>query len=85
MMHKIAKKFLRRMIRENGFISDGIYEEFPRFWHSNNRHSSTLMDITLLHYLQKQRLIYKDKTDRFLITEKGKRFARTWYQKLFGL
>jgi hypothetical protein len=81
-MKSEAKKFLRRMIATGGFIADGIYEEHPRFWKSNNKHSTTLMDLGLFGYLQRERLIMRDKSGRFLITEKGKRFAKTWWERI---
>ena len=82
-MKKTAKKFLQRMINKNGFIADGVYEDYPRFWHSNNRCSSSLMDLTLYHYLHKNGYIMRDRTGRFLVSDKGKAFATPWYKRIF--
>ena len=83
-MEKMAKKFLQRMINKNGFIADGVYDEFPRYWHSNNKCSSRLMDITLYHFLYNNGYIIRDRTGRFLVSEKGKQFATPWYKRILG-
>ena len=72
------------MIDNNGFIADGVYDEFPRFWYDNNKTSSRLMDISLFHYLYREKFICRDNTDRFFVTEKGRDFALPWYRKIFS-
>ena len=82
-MEQMAKKFLRRMIKSGGFIADGVYDESPRFWESNNKHSTRLMDVSLLNFLRVNRYVFRDSTGRLLISEKGKRFATPWYKRIF--
>lgn len=84
MIEKDAKKFLRRMIQTGGFIADGVYEEHPRFWKSNNSHSYSLVDLGVLGYLKRNGYIQRDRAGRYVVTEAGIKFARPWYQKLFG-
>ena len=84
-VEKDARKLLQRMIRYSGFIADGIYHEHPRFWSSDNRCSSSLIDLGMFGYLQRQRLIQRDRCGRYLVTEKGRRFARPWYIRWFEL
>ena len=83
MIEKDARRFLRRMIKHNGFIADGIYEEHPRFWKSNNSHSTSLMDLGIFGFLKRGGYIKRDNQGRYLITEKGYKFAAPWYKRIF--
>lgn len=82
-MKNMARKFLKRMIENGGYIANGLYEKLPRYWHSNTKVSSRLMDITLFHYMLREQLIYQDRSGRYLITPKGERLARPWWEKIF--
>jgi hypothetical protein len=73
------------MIDSGGFIADGVYEDHPRFWHSNNAHSARLVDLGLLGYLKRQGYIRRDNQGRYLVTESGRRFAQPWYKRWFEL
>jgi hypothetical protein len=84
-MEKDARKLLQRMIKCNGFIADGVLQEPPRFWSSDSRCSSSLIHYGLLIFLQKKRFVEADKCGRYLITERGRRFARPWYKRWFEL
>ena len=79
-----ARIFLRRMIKSNGFIADGVYEEHPRFWHSNNAHSARMMDLGLWAYLKNMGYIKRDVQGRYVVTDKGTQFAKPWYKRMFG-
>lgn len=83
MIEKDARYFLRRMIKHNGFIADGVYDEHPRLWKSNNAHSSTLMDLGVLGFLRREKLVARDNCGRLVVTERGKRFAKPWYMRLW--
>ena len=82
-MKSEAKKFLKRMIDNGGYIANGVYEELPRYWHSDVKTSSRLMDITLFHYMLRERLICQDRTGRYLITTKGEKLVIPWWKKVF--
>jgi hypothetical protein len=81
-MKNDAKKFLNRMLENGGYIANGLYDGNPRFWHSDVKTSSKMMDIVLFHYLRKERLIYQDRTGKYLVSEKGKRFAKPWWKRM---
>jgi hypothetical protein len=84
-MKKEARLFLKNMIKSNGFIADGLYEEHPRFWRSNNQHSARLMDLGLLGYLKREQYIRRDSQGRYVITPKGVKFAQPWWKRWFEL
>jgi hypothetical protein len=84
-MEKEARQFLRRMISDGGFVADGLYESHPRYWRSNNSHSSRMIDLSLLAYLTKNGYLRRDKTGRLLVTHEGKHFAKPWYKRWFEL
>jgi hypothetical protein len=84
-MKKDMKKFLKRMIKDQGFIADGVYSDGPRFWIDNNRVSSRLMDIVLFTELRRNGYIKQDRTGRYLVTKKGVKFVTPWYKKIFDV
>ena len=82
-MKRVAKKFLKRMLNNGGFISQGIYEEKMRFWSSDTKVSCSTIDISLFDYLKKNKFIYRDFTNRYYISSKGRRFIAPWYKKMW--
>ena len=82
-MKRVAKKFLKRMLNNGGFISQGIYEEKMRFWSSDTKVSCSTIDMNLFDYLKKNKFIYRDDTDRYYISWKGRLFIMPWYKKIF--
>jgi hypothetical protein len=86
-MEKLARDFLRKMVRCNGFIADGVttHGMMPKLWHSNSHYSSSLIRYDLFEYMRKNRLIVEEPDGRFLITNHGRKFIRPWYKRWFEL
>jgi hypothetical protein len=84
-MKKEAKKFLRKMIDNGGYIANGIYSESPKFWYSDIKMSSSIINVRLFYYLLNEKLICQDRTGRYLITQKGEQFSQPWYKKILYL
>lgn len=84
-MESYARRFLKRMCKNNGFLAEGLYEcdTSPRFWHSNNKYSARMIDLSLFNYLRKNRLIIQDKSGKYIISNKGRKFIRPWYIRWF--
>ena len=79
-MKRDVKKFLRKMIKEGGFIADDLYGSTPVYWRNNSKISGSHMNMGLLSRLKFDRLIYLDGQGRYQVSEKGKAFARPWYR-----
>ena len=79
------KQFLRRMIKHNGFVASGVYNERPYFWYDNVQLSNSYIDILLFHSLKVNRYISKDAMNRYYPTEEGKDFAKPWYKRIWWL
>jgi hypothetical protein len=82
-MEKEARLFLRRIIKCGGFIATGISGQQPRLWRGNSSYSTSMINIRLLSYLKRERLVAQDNNGRLLITDKGRKFAKPWYLRLF--
>jgi len=82
-----ARNLLRKMVRADGFIADGVttHGMMPKLWHSNAHYSSSLIRYDLFEYMRKNRLIVEDSNGRFLITNRGKKFIRPWWRRWFEL
>ena len=84
MIHDL-KKFLKRMIKHQGYIAQGMYNEGHRFWTSSTQMSGSLVDVALFHVLRREGYIRKDVTGRYWPTDKGRKFATPWYKKIFDV
>jgi hypothetical protein len=75
------------MIKTNGFIADGLYSDdvAPRFWRSNNQYSARMIDLAIFTYLRREGLLVKDRAGRYLVSDKGRKFAKPWWQRWFAL
>jgi hypothetical protein len=77
------KKFLRRMIKNNGFIAKGIYTEKYQYWHDDIKPSLSTINMSVFHELRSKGYIRMDRTGKYYPTEKGIKFAIPWYKRIF--
>ena len=82
-MEKEAREYLRRMIKCGGFIAVGLSGQHPRMWRGNNSCSTSMTNTRLLSYLKREKLVAQDGGGRLIVTDKGRKFARPWYLRLF--
>jgi len=83
MMEKEARQFLRRMIKSGGFVAAGMSDSQPRLWRNNSSYSAGMINTNMLQYLQREKLVAKDRNGRLLVTDKGRKFAKPWCLRLF--
>jgi len=79
---KNARKLLRKIIKRGGFVAEDLNRN-PRIWESTSHHSASYLDLTILSYLQKEDFLRRDTCGRLLVTEKGVKFARPWFMRLW--
>lgn len=83
MIEHDARKFLKRMVKTGGFIAPGIVGSSLRFWRTSGSISTSIPNLQVLAYLQREKLVLRDTCGRLLITEKGRKFARPWFMRIW--
>lgn len=83
-MERMAREFLRRMIKSGGFVAVGISGQQPRLWRDNSSYSASMVNVKLLEYLQRRKYVAKDNSGRLMVTDKGRKFALPWWKRIFS-
>ena len=82
-MEQDARKFLRKMIKQGGFVARHPQNYSPVYWRSMNRVSGSFLNPLLFEFLKRHQLISIDDVGRYIITQKGIRFSRPWFIRMF--